>query len=427
MVAPVEGTVDLGLAPFIDRVLTDAERDGAAAVVLDIDTHGGRLDAAVAIRDRLLASRVRTVAFVNPRAISAGALIALAAETIAADSGATIGAATPVQLQPSATATPVDEKTVSYVRKEFRATAEQRGRPAELAEAMVDPDVDLPVAPRGKLLTLTGDEALELGVADLRARDLHGVLREIGLEGAEVRHCSPSWAERATSAVTSPIVSSILMILGITGLMIELRTPGFGIPGLVGLTCLALFFGGHWVVHLAGFEELLLIGMGVVLIALEVFVIPGFGLAGVLGILALSFGLGLSLVGSGATAGALFTSLGRVALSFIAAVLAVVALFTLLPRVPFARGIVLAAGGPEKASAARTAPEISSMVGARGVTLTPLRPAGTAWVKDQRIDVVTEGEYVGPGVVVDVIQHEGNRIVVRPIEVGHALPHKEPS
>jgi membrane-bound serine protease (ClpP class) len=156
-VAPVKGTVDLGLAPFIDRVLDEAERGGVAAVVLDIDTFGGRLDAAVTIRDRLLASRVKTIAFVHPRAISAGALISLASEKIAMSGGSTIGAATPVQMQPGVGAVPVDEKTVSYVRKEFHATAQERGRPVELAEAMVDPAVDVTgVSLPGKLLTLTG-------------------------------------------------------------------------------------------------------------------------------------------------------------------------------------------------------------------------------------------------------------------------------
>ena len=141
---PVAGTIDLGLAPFIDRTLKEAEASSAAAVVLEIDTFGGRVDAAVLIRDTLLRSRVRTIAFVNKRAISAGALIALAGNTIAMAEGGTIGAATPVEVGPGGPAQPVAEKTVSYMRTEFRSTAEARGRPPELAEAMVDADIEVP-------------------------------------------------------------------------------------------------------------------------------------------------------------------------------------------------------------------------------------------------------------------------------------------
>src|SRR5262249_31506774 len=128
-IAPIEGLIDFGLAPFVQRVLTQATDEGAVAVILDINTFGGRVDAAVVIRDSLLNARVRTVAFVNKRAISAGALISLAAETIAMADGGTIGAAMPVQAgQPGAPARPVEEKTRTYVRTEFRATAESRKR-----------------------------------------------------------------------------------------------------------------------------------------------------------------------------------------------------------------------------------------------------------------------------------------------------------
>jgi membrane-bound serine protease (ClpP class) len=156
-VAPVDGIIDLGLAPFVERVLDEAAKVGAAAVILDINTFGGRVDAAVIIRDALIRTRVQTVAFVNKRAISAGALISLAANTIVMADGATIGAATPVQMgAPGNAAQPASEKTVSYMRKEFRSTAESRKRPPLLAEAMVDPDVAIAgVIEKGKLLTLT--------------------------------------------------------------------------------------------------------------------------------------------------------------------------------------------------------------------------------------------------------------------------------
>ena len=175
---PIEGTIDMGLAPFVKRALAEAEATKADALILDINTFGGRVDAAVVIRDALLASPVRTIAFVNRRAISAGALISLAAKEIVMTEGATIGAATPVQMSPTGgEASPVEEKTVSYVRKEFRATAESRGRPLRIAEAMVDRDVEIPgLNPKGKLLTLTTNEALVRKVADRQANTLDSLL-----------------------------------------------------------------------------------------------------------------------------------------------------------------------------------------------------------------------------------------------------------
>ncbi|HEY6383073.1 MAG TPA: hypothetical protein VIY07_14865, partial [Pseudolabrys sp.] len=218
-VAPIEGIIDLGLAPFIQRVLKQATDEGAAAVILEINTFGGRVDAAVLIRDSLLNARVRTVAFVNKRAISAGALISLAAEKIAMADGGTIGAATPVQAgQPGAAAQPVEEKTVSYVRKEFRATAESRKRPPLIAEAMVDADVEIPgLIEKGKLLTLTTEEALKHKVADFRADTIEQVLKQLGLEGADVRRAEPNWAENLVRFFTHPLVSSLLITIGMLG------------------------------------------------------------------------------------------------------------------------------------------------------------------------------------------------------------------
>src|ERR687897_1904401 len=285
-VAPIEGMIDLGLAPFVDRVLREATEQGAAAVILEINTFGGRVDAAVVIRDALLNAKVPTVAFINKRAISAGALIALATEKIVMGDGGTIGAATPVQMgQPGAPAQPVEEKTVSYVRKEFRATAESRKRPPLIAEAMVDADVEIPgLIEKGKLLTLTTEEALKHKVADFRAENIESVLEQLGLAGAEVRKTAPNWAENSVRFLTHPVVSSLLITIGMLGIIIEIRTPGFGIPGGLGIMSLALFFWGHWLVQLAGWEELLLVALGIVLLAAEVFVVPGFGITGVLGI-----------------------------------------------------------------------------------------------------------------------------------------------
>jgi membrane-bound serine protease (ClpP class) len=417
----IEGMIDLGLAPFVERTLDEAAGAEAAAVVLEINTFGGRVDGAVQIRDALLRSRVRTVAFVNKRAISAGALIGLAATTIAMAEGGTIGAATPVEMgQPGGPAQPVAEKTVSYVRKEFRATAESRGRPPLLAEAMVDADVEIPgVIEKGKLLTLTTEEAIRHKLADFRADSLEAVLERLNLAGAEIRTASPTWAEVLLRFLTHPVVSSLLLTVGILGIIVELRTPGFGAPGVVGIASLALFFWGHWLVRLVGWEELLLVGAGVVLLAIELFVTPGFGLTGILGLAALLAGLGLSLVGAGATWAVILTAVGRVAVSLLLAIAASLALLRFLPRLPVGRRLVLDTELAARAGFA-SAPETDrAWLGKRGTATSPLRPAGIADLEGERVDVVSDGEFIDAGDPITVVRVDGNRIVVR------RLPRKD--
>jgi membrane-bound serine protease (ClpP class) len=413
-VAPIEGIIDLGLAPFVGRAIDEAASAGAAALVLEINTFGGRVDAAVQIRDALLDSPVKTIAYVNKRAISAGALISLAAEHIVMAGGSTIGAATPVQAgQPGAAAQPVQEKTVSYVRKEFRATAESRKRPPLIAEAMVDADVSIRgVIAKGKLLTLTTDEALKHKLADFRADTLEAALERLGLGGAELRRVAPNWAENLVRWLTHPVVSSLLVSIAMLGILIELRTPGFGVPGGLGIASLGLFLWGHWLVQLAGWEEMLLALGGVVLVALELFVIPGFGIAGILGILALLAALVLSMLGPGDTPQFIMTSAARVVGALLFAVLASLALLRYLPRLPFGRQFILHTGlGAAQGYA--SAPESDRRwLGKRGRASSPLHPAGIAEIDGERVDVVSDGELIDAGELIKVIRVDGNRIVV---------------
>ena len=414
-VIPVDGIIDLGLAPFIERITDQATSDWAAAVILEINTFGGRVDAAVLIRDALLESKVPTVAFVNKRAISAGALIALASEKIYMTEGATIGAALPVQGgSPGSAPQPVEEKTISYLRKEFSATAEARGRPARLAEAMVDPDVEIAgVIAKGKLLTLTTDEAIKQKLIDGKVVDLEQMLAELGLAGAELRTAEESWAETIVRFFTNPVVSSLLITVGLLGVITEIRTPGFGWPGSIGLASLGLFFWGHWLVQLAGYEELLLFGLGVLLLAVEVFVFPGFGVIGGLGVLSLLAGLALSLLGPGSTAGVIVSVLTRLLTSLLVAVLAALALLRFLPRTPLGRKLVLDAGMTADQGYVSAPEDDVKLLGLTGVAVSPLHPSGLALIEGRRIDVISEGEYIDSGEPIVVFRVDGNRVVVR--------------
>ena len=413
-VIAIDGVIDLGLAPFLARTIREANAAGAAAVLLDINTFGGRVDAAVAMRDTLLNSPVRTIAFINQRAISAGALIALASETIVTTRGGTIGAATPVVGGGTGETRGADEKSVSYVRSEFRATAEARNRPPRLAEAMVDADVEVPdVIERGKLLTLTGAEALEQKVADFQASTREEALEVAGIEGAELRIAEQTWAEGLVRFLTNPIVSSLLMTLGLLGIFVEIRTPGFALPGTLGLTSLGLFFWGHWLVQLAGWEELLLVVIGVALIGLELLVFPGITVAGLAGVILLVIGLGMTIVGAGATMPAVVSALGRVAFSVLAALVAAFALFRALPHLPFGRRLVLDTGMGAAEGYVSVPESQRGWLGRTGTTLSPLRPAGVAEIDGERVDVVSEGGFVDAGTAVEVTRVDGYRIVVR--------------
>jgi membrane-bound serine protease (ClpP class) len=330
-VVPITGTIDLGLAPYLSRVLDQAEAEGAAAVLLQIDSPGGRLDAVLQMRDALLGSGVPTIAFVDRTAFSAGALIAIACEEIYMTPGAVMGAATPVDGATGETAT---EKVVSAVRTTFKATAEARGRDPRVAEAMVDPDVVIEgLVTRGELLTLTTTEATDWGYNDGVTANRGEVLAAAGLAKAPVIETEPSLAERFVRFITDPVVSSLLITAGVLILIADLFVEGFGIGGLAGLGLLALFFWGHFLAGLTGWEDLALVALGLVLIAVEVIVVPGFGVPGLLGLAALLGGVLLAMLGREIQTPEGIAQAGLTILaSFIGIVIGLVAIFAFLSR-----------------------------------------------------------------------------------------------
>lgn len=412
---PVEGMIDLGVLALIERTIE--ARPDAAAILLDINTLGGRVDAAIRIRDALLESKVKTIAFVHPRAISAGALIALACDFIAVSRGASIGAATPIQLGEDG-AKPVEEKMVSFFRAEMRSTAEAKDRRGDIAEAMVDASVSIEgLDPPDKLLTLDTAGALAWGVADLGADSVDELLRKLALERAPRVDVVENWAEKLVRFLTDPVVAGLLMSLGTLGILIELYQPGIGIPGVLGVVCLGLFFGGHLLVHLAGVEELILLVVGLGLLAAEVFVLPGFGIAGVLGIVCVFAALLLTLIGLPLSVtfstSAWVEPLVRVSAALLLTVFGMIVALRYLPRMGAGRGLVLASATAQ--SQGFIASDESRFAGRTGVAESDLRPVGVARFGDERVDVVSEGEYVARGSTVQVVQVEGARIVVRAV------------
>ncbi|RMF08293.1 MAG: nodulation protein NfeD, partial [Candidatus Neomarinimicrobiota bacterium] len=259
---PIQGTIDLGLPPFLERVLEKADADGAAAVVFDIDTFGGRVDAATQIKDAILSAEVPTIAFINRRAISAGSLISLSCEKIFMTGGATIGAATAVDLSGKKGS----EKVISYMREEMASTAEKRGRNTEIAKGMVDEELsfthlvidgdsvevtDLEGRKEGKLITLTTELALKYKIADRKAETFDEVLDILGYPDAEVLEFRENWSEKLVRFLTNPVVASLLTTFGFLGILFELQSPGWGLPGTVGLICLGLSLSASYIAELA--------------------------------------------------------------------------------------------------------------------------------------------------------------------------------
>lgn len=293
VVIPIHGTIEPGLAEFLERSIEEAEDAGASTIILDINTPGGRLDTVLEMRSDILETSIPVIAFVNREAFSAGALITISSDEIWMAPASVFGAATPVSGTTGAIA---DEKTISAVRSVFRATAEEQGRNPIIAEAMVDPDVVVEgLDDANSLLTLSVDQAQQYDYANGVAENRAALLEELGLADAPVVQKSMTFWERAVTWVTDPLVGSVLVLVGMGLIVIDGFVGGFGVAAVIGLLSLGLFFWGYLLTGLAGWEDLLLIGIGLLLIGLEAFVIPGFGVAGIGGTVALIGGLVLTM------------------------------------------------------------------------------------------------------------------------------------
>lgn len=402
VVVPVTGTVELGLKGFLERSIREAAGSDAGLVLLEINTLGGRIDAALAIRDTILESPVPVAVLIKNRALSAGALIAIAADHLYMQPGSSIGAAEP---------RPAEEKIVSAWRAEMEDTAELRGRDPQVAAAMVDKAVEIPgLVEKGRILTLTASQAEEISFVDGVVAGRGALLRELDLGEATVRESSPTTAELAARWVTHPYVAPLLLTVGFLGVAAELLLPGFGAPGIIGLLAFFAYFAGHSAAGFGGWTAVALFVGGFIALIVEV-IVPGFGIFGIGGIVMILASIFLTS-----------TSPGQAALSILLALGATVLLTGYLVRNVKTRGIFsrLLLSERQGVQSGYVAPRSrAELVGKEGVAVTPLHPAGTADIEGDRFDVVSEGGYVAPGSRIRVVQVEGARIVVRPVDQAH--------
>ena len=304
---PIQGTIDLGLPPFINRMLEDAKSKNAKAIIFDINTFGGRVDAATQIKDAILGTDIMTVAFINRRAISAGALISLSCEKVFMTGGGLIGAATAVDMSGKKGS----EKVISFMREEMASTAEKRGRNKKIARGMVDEELtfthllingdsvlveDIEGRKEGKLISLTTDQAMKYGIADGTFDTIDALMDSLGYSKAQLIETSENWSEKIVRFLTDPVVASLLTTFGFLGILFELQSPGWGIPGFVGLACLILSLSVSYIAELATMSDMLFVFAGLGLLLLEMLVIPGFGIVGLGGIGFMLYGLYLLLL-----------------------------------------------------------------------------------------------------------------------------------
>jgi len=223
-VAVIQDEIDLGLAPYVRRVVSEAEKENADAIIFKINTFGGRVDAATQIKDAIISTNILTIAFINNRAISAGSLIALSCNKIVMVEGSSIGATTVVDQAGKKQS----EKYQSYMRSEMRATAERNGRRKDIAEGMVDERVVVEgLVDSTQLITLTSEEAYNYGIADTLVNDIDKLLSAFNLKSANKIEINQNWAEAVVRFLNNPIITSILIMIGFFGLLAEIKSPRY--------------------------------------------------------------------------------------------------------------------------------------------------------------------------------------------------------
>jgi len=417
----IDGEIGRGTVSYVRSGLASAEEAGSELVIIRLSTPGGLLDAAFAARDLLLGTKIPTVAYVDREAISAGALIALACETILFAPGGVMGAATVFTSDVDGQYVEAPEKMQSAVRTVFRATAEARERDPQIAEAMVDASIEIDgLTEAGKLLTLTALEAATWGFSDGEADSLSSLLADRGYGPDEAVSYESRLVDRVVETMTSSALAALLLVIGLLGLIIEMMIPGFGIAGVVGALCLGAFFWSHFLVGLAGWESIALLIGGLLAVLFEIFVFTtaDFGFAGVVGLVLIGLGFYTSMVGPFTDRAAALRAIGIVSAGVVFAVVVAVMLISKLPksRLRFGGVILSSAITGTAFDRKRGQPKQSSWVGRRGVAATDLHPVGTGEFGSDRIDVVCEEGHLSKGTPLVVVKDEGYRKVVRRIK-----------
>lgn len=396
------------------KAFEEAPKVNASYLLVHMNTYGGLLDAADSMRTRLLESDIKTIVYINNNAASAGALIALACDSIYMHPGATIGAASVVNQSGEI----MPEKYQSYMRSMMRATAEVQDRDPRIAEAFVDPAVEIPgIIAAGKVLTFTSEEALKHHYAEGIAGSIEDALKMAGLEKYQLIVPEITWTDRLIDFLVNPMVSGILLMLIIGGIYFEMQSPGIGFAIGVSVVAALLYFMPLYIEGLAANWEILLFLVGLALLAIEIFAIPGFGVAGILGIIFIVCGLAFSLVLNDYFNFSI--SGGKLVNAFLLVIISVI-VTTVLAFV-FGKNIFnsgmfkkLTLTDEQRSSDGYVGTEKGDdLTGQTGLAVTDLRPGGKIEIRGKRYDAVSEGAFLIKGTEIEVMKHETFTIFVR--------------
>ena len=399
----------------VEKAMEEAAEVKADIIVVHINTFGGTLDDADKIRTAFLQSERPVYAYIDNNAASAGALISIACDSIYMHSGSSIGAATVVdqmgEVQP--------DKYQSYMRSLMRTTAEVRGRRTDIAQAMVDPDIYVAgISDSGKVLTFTTQEAIKYGYCEAEVESVKQLLEHAGVEEYVIREQRYTFIDKLIGFLVSPVVSGILIMLIIGGIYFELQQPGIGFPLVLALTAAALYFAPLYLEGLATYWEIIIFVIGIVLVLLELFVIPGFGVSGVLGILCLVTGLVFSMVGnvgfdfSGVPTGIIANRLMVVLVAFAVALPLSIWLGKKLFESTLFGGLALNTVQDAKEGYTVATEQEQSLIGATGTAATILRPAGKVRIGNRTYDAVAQIGYVEQGQSIKVVDYVNGSLVV---------------
>lgn len=398
------------------KALQSAKDTAADLILIDMNTYGGMLESADSIRTAILQSSIPVWVFIDNNAASAGALISIACDSIYMRPGANIGAATVVDQSGEV----VPDKYQSYMRSMMRATAEAKGRDPKIAEGMVDPRIKIPgVSDSGQVITFTTSEAIKFGFSEAQAESLQDVLNVAGIKEYEIINHELTFTDRIIRFLISPVVSGILIMVIIGGLYFELQTPGVGFPIAASILAALLYFMPLYLEGIATHWEIIIFIVGVILIALEVFVIPGFGVAGITGIVLVVAGLALGMVDiKGFELGSfpfreLTVSLFIVIIAtFISLTLSFWISRKLFTTTTF--GHLALATTQESSEGYTSALEsYTRMIGLEGISKTVLRPSGKILIDEETYDATAESGFIEKGEPIKVTRYINSQLFVR--------------
>jgi len=402
------------------KAFKEAEALKADIILIHMNTYGGLVDAADSVRTKILNSKIPVYVFIDNNAASAGALISIACDKIFMRKGANIGAATVV----NETGEALPDKYQSYMRSMMRSTAQANGRDPLIAEAMVDPRIYIEgIIDSGKVLTFTTSEAMTHGFCDGQAETIEEVLKVAGINKYEIIEQKLTATDKIIGFLTNPMLSGILIMIIIGGIYFELQTPGIGFPLVAAITAAVLYFAPLYIEGLAEHWEILIFVVGLILLGIELFAIPGFGVIGISGIVLIVTGLSLSMIGNvglnfeGVSAAHFAKAFSTVT---IASFLALVGSFYISDKLfTTSRFGALALDSIQNKSEGFTSANISldEMIGKQGIALTILRPSGNIIIDDEMYDAVAQSSYIEKGEKVVVVKHENMQLVVRKYEV----------